>query len=93
MNGLIKKIFSCKLSYFPEPHNHIKNKIKVELGWSNYDAKSYFKNTTGIHRSDADLASLKSDDDDLAIDKSKTVPLDLSKLRNVVKKLSLERMC
>ena len=86
-------MFSYKLSYFLEPHNHIKNKIKVELGLSNYDAKSYFISTTGVHRSDADLASLKSDVDDLAINKSKTVPVDLSKLRNVVKKLLLNRIC
>ena len=60
---------------------------------SNSDAKSYFISTTGVHRSDADLASLKSDVDDLAINKSKTVPVDLSKLRNAAKKLLLKRIC
>ena len=31
---LIKKILLYKMSYFPEPYNHIKNKIKVELDFS-----------------------------------------------------------
>ena len=31
---LIKKILLYKMSYFPEPYNRIKNKIKIELDFS-----------------------------------------------------------
>ena len=32
--GLIKKILLYKMSYFPEPYTHSKNKAKVELDLS-----------------------------------------------------------
>ena len=75
------------MSYFPGLHNHSKAKIKFELNLSNYATKS--ESATGIDTSKwpkkANLASLKSDIDELDIDKLKTVPFDLSKLSNVVK--------
>ena len=37
--GLIKKIFLYKMSYFREPYNRSKNKIKFELALSNYATK------------------------------------------------------
>ena len=40
------------MSYFPEPHTRSKNKIKVELDWYNYAAKSDLKNATAIDRSE-----------------------------------------
>ena len=40
----------------------------------------------------ADLANLKSDVDDLDIDKSKIVPVDLNKLNNVVKNVVIKRL-
>ena len=36
---LIKKIWLCEMSYFPEPYTHSKNKIKAELDLSNYTTK------------------------------------------------------
>ena len=33
--GLMKKTLFYKISYFPEPHTHSKNKIEVELELSN----------------------------------------------------------
>ena len=49
------------MSYFPEPYNHSKNKIKVDLNLSNYVTKSDIKKTTGVDTSDfakrADLAN------------------------------------
>ena len=33
--GLMKKALFYKISYFPEPHTHSKNKIEVELELSN----------------------------------------------------------
>ena len=37
--GLIKNILIHKSSYYPQPKNHIWNKIKVELNLSNYAKK------------------------------------------------------
>ena len=75
------------MSYFPGLHNHSKAKIKLKLNLSNYATKS--ESATGIDTSKwpkkVNLASLKSDIDELDIDKLKTVPFDLSKLSNVVK--------
>ena len=53
--------------YFPEPKSL--GKIKVELDLSNYAIKTGLKNVTGIDTSSfakkVDLASLKSDVDEL----------------------------
>ena len=42
------------MSDFPEPYTRTKNKIKLELGLSNYATKSYLKNATSIETSDFD---------------------------------------
>ena len=85
--GLIKKVSIYKTSYFPEPHTHSKNKIKVE-NLTNYATKCDFKSETGVNTAKfakkTDLVSLKSDMDDLDIDKLKTAPFDLYKSSNVV---------
>ena len=64
---------------------------------SDYATKSYLKNATGVDTSEftrkVDLANLKSDIDDLDIDKLKTVPADLSKLSNVVKNDVFKKLC
>ena len=58
--------------------------VKVELGLSNYVTKASLKGTTGIDTSalgsKADLASLKTKNGDLDVDKLKTVHADLNKL-------------
>ena len=41
--GFMKKILLYKMSYFSEPYTHSKNKIKVEVDFSNYATKSDFK--------------------------------------------------
>ena len=46
--GLIKKILLYKMSYFPEPYTRSKNKIKTELDFSDYAAKSDLKNAIGV---------------------------------------------
>ena len=62
--------------------------VKTELNLSNYVIKTDFKKAPGVDISDfaskAQLASLKSDVIELDIDKLKTIPIDLSKLRNLV---------
>ena len=49
--GLITKISLDKTSYFPEPYNRSRNKIKVELDLSNYATRSDLKNATGVDTS------------------------------------------
>ena len=46
-----KKDILYKMSYFPQPYTHSKNKIKAELDFSNYATKSDLKNATGVNRS------------------------------------------
>ena len=59
--------------------------VKSELDLPTYAIKTDFKKATGVDISDfANLASLKSDVNELDIDKLKTIPIDLSKLRNLV---------
>ena len=51
--------------YFPQPYEHSNGNVKVELDLSSYATK-------------ADLASIKTKEDNLDVDKLKTVPADLS---------------
>ena len=86
--GLMKKLLLYKMSYFKEPYTS-KNKIELELGLSNYAAKSDLKNATSVDASDfakkAALASLKLDIDKLDIGKLETTLVYLSKLSDEVK--------
>ena len=60
--------------------------VKVDL--SNYATKADLKNATGVDTSTlaakSDLASLKAEIDKIDVEKLKTVPIDLSKLSNVI---------
>ena len=84
-----KKHVIIQIDSFPEPYTRSKTKIKVELDLSNYATISGLKNATGVDISkcatEVDLASLKSEFDDLDIDKLKTIPVYLNKLNDVVK--------
>ena len=86
---LIKKISLYKVSYFLESYSHNKSKIRVELDLSSYATKSDLQKVTSINTSKftkkIDLGNLKSDVNDLVIDNLKTVPVDSSKLSNLVK--------
>ena len=59
--------------------------------------KANLKNATGIDTSKlaakSDLATLKDEVDKIVIDKLKTVPIDLSKLSNVVKNKIVKKLC
>ena len=87
------------MSYFPEPYTRSKNKIKVEIDLFNYAVKSDSKNVAGVDSGvttlqfakKVDLASLKLDSKRLNIGKLKTVPVELSKFSNVVKKYVAEK--
>ena len=74
--------------YFPKPSNHKEN-IKVEVDLSNYATKADIKDITHIDTSNfalkTNLGNLKTEVHKLDIDKLATVPVDLSKLSDVVK--------
>ena len=74
--------------YFPKPSNHKEN-IKVEIDLSNYATKKDINDIPHLDTSNfalkTNLANLKTEVDKLDIGKLATVPVDLSKLSNVVK--------
>ena len=71
-------------SYYSELDCHGRSKLKAELDLYNYPTKPVVKKATAVNASEFaknyDLASLKSDVDELDIDNLETVPTDLSKL-------------
>ena len=76
--------------YFPKPFNsYFDDSIKVKIDISNYATKADIKNLSQVDTLSlalkANLASLKTEVDKLAIDKLVPIPVDLSKLSNVVK--------
>ena len=74
--------------YFPKPYEPFGGGINVKVDLSNYATKANLKNTTEIDifklAAKSDLASLKAEVDKLDIDKLVSVPVDLSKLGDVV---------
>ena len=74
--------------YFPKPSSDKEN-IKVEIDLSNHATKKEINGITHVDTSNSalktNLANLKTEVDQLDIDKLATVPVDLSKLSNVVK--------
>ena len=75
--------------YFPIPYESFGGDINVKFDISNYAAKADIKNISHVDTSDfalkTKLASLKTEVDKLDIDKLVPVPVDLSKLSDVVK--------
>ena len=75
--------------YFPEPYRAFGRDINVKVDLSNYATKVDIKNITHIDTSGfalkANLSNLKTEIDKLDIDKLVPVPVDLSKLSDVVK--------
>ena len=76
--------------YFPKPFNsHFGDSTKVEIDLSNYATKADIKNILHIDNSSfalkTNLAHLKTEVYKLDIDNLVPIPLDLSKLSNVVK--------
>ena len=74
--------------YFLKPYRRFGGNVKVELDLSTYPTKADFKNATEADPSKLavkpDWASLKAEVDKIDVDKLKAVPVDLSKLSNVV---------
>ena len=75
--------------YFPKPYEPCGGDINVKVDQSNYATKSDLKDGTGIDTSNyvlkSNLSSLKTEVDKLDIDKLVHIPIDLSKLSDVVK--------
>ena len=75
--------------YFPKPCEPFGGDINVKVDLSNYATKTDLKNISHVDVSSfalkSNLASLKTEIDKLDIDKLVPVPVDLSKLSDVVK--------
>ena len=75
--------------YFPKPYERFGGDINVKVDLSNYATKTDIKNILHVDTSSfalkSNLASLKTEVDKLDIDKLVPVPVDLSKLSDVVK--------
>ena len=74
--------------YFCKPYKSFGRDINVKVDLSNYATKTDLKNETGVDTSalvvKSYLASLKAEIDKIGVGKLNTVPVDLSKLSNVV---------
>ena len=75
--------------YFPKPFRSFGGNINVKVDLSNYATKADIKNISHVDTSSfalkTNLANLKAEVDKLDIDKLAPVPVDLSKLSDVVK--------
>ena len=75
--------------YFPKPSRSFGGNINVKVDLSNYAMKTDLKNFTHVDTWSfalkTNLTSLKTEVDKLDIEKLPPVPVDLSKLNNVVK--------
>ena len=82
--------------YFPKPFRSFGGNINVKVDLSNFATKADVKNVTHVHTSSfalkTNLANLKTKDDKLDIYKLAPVPVDLSKLSDVVKMMLLKRL-
>ena len=74
--------------YFPKPLSSHWENIEIKVDLSNYATKADIKNITRVDTSGfalkTNLANLKTEVDKLDVGKLVTVPVDLSKLSNVV---------
>ena len=75
--------------YFPKPYEPFGGDINVKVDLSNYATKTGIKNISHVDTSSfalkSNLASLRTEVDKLDIDKLVPLPVDLSKLSDVVK--------
>ena len=75
--------------YFPKPYEPFSGNINVKIDSSNYATKTHIKNISHIDTSNfllkSNLATLKTEVYKLDINKLAPVPVDLSKLSDLVK--------
>ena len=76
--------------YFPKPYEPFGGDINIKVDLSNYTTKADIESISHVDTSSlalkTNLASLEAEVDKLDIDKLVPVPVDLNKLRDVVKK-------
>ena len=84
-----------KSQYFPKPFKSFGGNINVKVDLSDYTTKPDLKIVTHVDTSrfalKTNLASLKTEVDKIDLDKLAPVPVDLSKLSNVVKNDMVEK--
>ena len=82
--------------YFSKPFRSLRGYINVKVDLSNQATKADIKNISHVDTSSfalkTNLANLKTEVDKLDIDKLAPVPVDLSKLSDVVEMMLLKRM-
>ena len=82
--------------YSPKPFTSFGGNVNVKVDLSNYATKTDLKNISHVDTSSfalkTNLASLKTEVDKLDIDKLAPVPVDLSKLSDVVKMILLKKL-
>ena len=83
--------------YFPKPFRSFGGNINVKIDLSNYATKTGLKNVTHVVTSSValktNLSNLKTEVDKVDIDKLASVPVDLSKLSDVVKNGVVKKLC
>ena len=83
--------------YFPKPYEPFGGHINVKVDISNYATKADIKNISHVDISSfalkTNLANLKTEVDKLDIDKLVPVPVDLSKLSDVIKNDVVKKNC
>ena len=81
--------------YFPKLCEPFLGDINLKVDLSNYATKADLKNATVVNKSPlaskSDLASWKTKVDKIDVEQLKTVPVDLSKLSNVVNNYVVKR--
>ena len=83
--------------YYPKPYKPFSGDINVKVDLSNYARKTDIKTISHVDTSSfalkTNLADLKTEVDKLDVDKVGPVPVDLSKLCDLVKMMLLKRLC
>ena len=83
--------------FFPKLHESFGGDINIKADLSNYATKTDIKNISHVDTSSfalkSNLASLKTEVDKLDIDKLVPVPVDLSKLSDIVKMMLFKKIC
>ena len=83
--------------YFHKPFRSFRGNINVKVDLSNYAAKTGLKNVTHVDiwsfSLKTNLTNLKDEVDKLDFEKLAPVPVDLSKLSNVVKNDVFKKLC
>ena len=81
---------------FPKLYKPFSKNINVKVDLSSYATKADIKNISDVDTSSfalkTNLANLQSEVDELDVDKLVPVPVDLSKLSDVVKMILLKEM-